>query len=122
MYTGSDAGIYCHVCAVSLFSKLFEAQNQPTMRAIPVPHVRTLAFIFLMLPLLAAAWSGPQYARGYSSKNGGNSTCRYLPGDAWWPSNQEWSSLNDTIGGRLIAGKPLAQVCYAPNLDALACG
>ncbi|KAK4240549.1 hypothetical protein C8A03DRAFT_13153 [Achaetomium macrosporum] len=47
--------------------------------------------------------------------------CRYLPGDALWPSAAEWQALNRSVGGRLIAGQPLAQVCYGSNRDKAAC-
>jgi hypothetical protein len=39
-------------------------------------------------------------------------TCRYLPGDAGWPSSREWHALNRTVSGRLIATVPLGSVCH----------
>ncbi|KAI0401351.1 FAD-binding domain-containing protein [Xylaria palmicola] len=39
-------------------------------------------------------------------------TCRYLPGDAQWPSDKKWNHLNHTTGGKLIRGTPLAEPCY----------
>ncbi|KAI1114230.1 FAD-binding domain-containing protein [Nemania sp. NC0429] len=45
-----------------------------------------------------------------------NRTCRYLPGDAEWPSSDQWDRLNLTTGGRLIRGVPLAQPCHSPGL------
>ncbi|KAK8067554.1 FAD-binding domain-containing protein [Apiospora saccharicola] len=44
--------------------------------------------------------------------------CRVLPGDAEWPSQQEWTKLNQTIGGRLISSVPLGQACYVPTISA----
>jgi hypothetical protein len=38
--------------------------------------------------------------------------CKYIPGDAGWPSPQAWARLNDTIDGRLLATLPLARVCH----------
>lgn len=41
-----------------------------------------------------------------------------MPGDAGWPSVQDWASLNETVGGQLIATVPLAAACHdavAPN-------
>lgn len=38
--------------------------------------------------------------------------CRCFPGDACWPSNASWNSLNQTVGGRLIATTPLAAPCH----------
>ena len=48
-------------------------------------------------------------------------SCRYLPGDAHWPSPADWDGLNRTLGGRLIAGKPLAQACHGFTYNADAC-
>lgn len=47
--------------------------------------------------------------------------CKYLPGDRGWPSAAAFSSLNRTVGGRLIATEPLGSVCHEPNYDADAC-
>lgn len=38
--------------------------------------------------------------------------CKCFPGEKCWPSQEEWSSLNDTVDGRLIATVPLASPCY----------
>ncbi|KXX75975.1 Bifunctional solanapyrone synthase [Madurella mycetomatis] len=38
--------------------------------------------------------------------------CRYIPGDAGWPSRRDWARLNATVGGRLIATVPVAHVCH----------
>ena len=47
--------------------------------------------------------------------------CRYLPGDLGWPTEEDWSRLNTTIGGRLVAGTPLASHCHLPHLSPDAC-
>ncbi|KAG0125332.1 hypothetical protein HOY82DRAFT_493074 [Tuber indicum] len=47
--------------------------------------------------------------------------CRCFPGDACWPSTQEWSQLNSTVSGRLIATVPLGAPCHTPNYDATRC-
>ncbi|RDW65102.1 FAD-binding protein-1 [Coleophoma cylindrospora] len=44
-----------------------------------------------------------------------NSTCKTTPSDAAWPSAEEWSTLNRTIGGTLIKTSPVASSCYAGN-------
>lgn len=41
-----------------------------------------------------------------------NNDCRCFPGDECWPSDAQWSTLNKTVGGSLIATVPLAAVCY----------
>jgi len=48
-------------------------------------------------------------------------SCRSLPGDAAWPSTTEWSALNSTIGGRLIATVPQGSPCHAPNFNSEQC-
>ncbi|KAI0179866.1 FAD-binding domain-containing protein [Hypoxylon sp. FL1284] len=47
--------------------------------------------------------------------------CKYLPGDANWPSKDEWAALNSTVGGRLIATVPLGSPCHDPNYDEELC-
>jgi hypothetical protein len=47
--------------------------------------------------------------------------CRYLPGDAEWPKPTAWAKLNHTVGGRLIAGRPLALPCFEADFDAAEC-
>ncbi|KAI0194581.1 hypothetical protein F4808DRAFT_453069 [Astrocystis sublimbata] len=54
----------------------------------------------------------------YGSKN---QSCRALPHDRTWPSPKEWATLNQTVGGRLIATVPLASVCHDPAYDEAAC-
>ncbi|KAI8626126.1 FAD binding domain-containing protein [Xylariaceae sp. FL1651] len=39
--------------------------------------------------------------------------CRNIPGDAAWPSPREWSALNKTVSGRLIATIPRAAPCHS---------
>jgi hypothetical protein len=65
--------------------------------------------ISLLRPITAAAVAvvsifGPadDYAR---------SRCRNEPGDPGYPTNADWSALNDTIGGRLINVVPSARAC-----------
>ncbi|GKZ23184.1 hypothetical protein AbraIFM66951_000728 [Aspergillus brasiliensis] len=41
--------------------------------------------------------------------------CKTAPGDAAWPSVEEWSALNQSIGGTLIRTTPAASSCYAGN-------
>ncbi|KAI1135881.1 putative FAD-dependent isoamyl alcohol oxidase [Hypoxylon sp. FL0543] len=38
--------------------------------------------------------------------------CRYLPGDEGWPSEDDWSDLNNTVHGQLIATIPQGSVCH----------
>lgn len=49
------------------------------------------------------------------------STCKCFPGDACWPSTQEWNKLNQTVFGRLIATTPLAEACHGDKYDSAKC-
>ncbi|KAK0635459.1 hypothetical protein B0T17DRAFT_586963 [Bombardia bombarda] len=48
-------------------------------------------------------------------------SCYFLPQDAQWPSQADWRKLNQSVGGRLIQGKPLAQRCHGADYNAAAC-
>lgn len=39
--------------------------------------------------------------------------CRCFPGESCWPSLQQWDRFNTSVGGRLIATKPLASSCHS---------
>ncbi|KAF7923930.1 hypothetical protein BELL_0367g00070 [Botrytis elliptica] len=49
------------------------------------------------------------------------SNCHYLPADLQWPSLANWQQLNQSINGRLILGKPLAQSCHNSDYDLAEC-
>jgi hypothetical protein len=39
------------------------------------------------------------------------------PGDADWPQEEEWETLNRTVGGRQLRGVPLTEAsCYWTNV------
>lgn len=44
-----------------------------------------------------------------------------VPGSSCFPSVDELTKFNSTIGGRLSAPAPYGQVCYAGHFDAAAC-
>lgn len=87
------------------------ASQYPTMHATVCYRTCVVLAILSALP------------RAITAKGNWNYTnvCRNLPGDPGWPTDEDWSRLNSTIGGRLILGTPLAQSCYLPTLDADAC-
>ena len=39
-------------------------------------------------------------------------SCKCYEGDACWPSNSAWNTLNSTVGGRLLKFVPTAAVCH----------
>ncbi|TQN70126.1 FAD-linked oxidoreductase ZEB1 [Colletotrichum shisoi] len=47
--------------------------------------------------------------------------CHCLPGEKCWPSTVSWDGLNATVGGRLVATKPIGSPCHDPTYDAAAC-
>jgi hypothetical protein len=51
----------------------------------------------------------------------GSQNCRYLPHDLEWPSVDDWTQLNASVSGRLIAVIPQGHVCHDPTYDAAAC-
>lgn len=71
-------------------------------------HMAPLVAAAGLLALAASAAAVPMF----NSSSSSNSTCRCVPGDACWPSTADWSALNHTVGGRLIATVPLASVCH----------
>lgn len=38
--------------------------------------------------------------------------CRTYPGDEAWPSQSDWNTFNDELGGALIPTIPVAAPCY----------
>ncbi|KAF2993290.1 hypothetical protein E8E14_000402 [Neopestalotiopsis sp. 37M] len=55
------------------------------------------------------------------SQNSTGVPYRFLPGDSRWPTDSEWAALNQTVGGNLIRGVPLAQDCYGSNANEEKC-
>ncbi|CAG8979299.1 hypothetical protein HYALB_00002422 [Hymenoscyphus albidus] len=48
-------------------------------------------------------------------------SCYSFPGDASWPSEASWATLNTTTGGKLIATSPIGSPCHDPTYDEAAC-
>ncbi|CAG8957990.1 hypothetical protein HYFRA_00000333 [Hymenoscyphus fraxineus] len=48
-------------------------------------------------------------------------SCYSFPGDASWPSEASWATLNTTTGGKLIAASPIGSPCHDPTYDEAAC-
>lgn len=72
-------------------------------------HCFATIAVSVILPRLASA---APLVRNYDA-------CRALPGDPDWPQEEEWETLNRTVGGRLIRGVPLAEAsCYSINVSA----
>ncbi|KAK5992006.1 Bifunctional decalin synthase calF [Cladobotryum mycophilum] len=76
----------------------------------------SLVYTATLIPVISAlAVANP---RGYDA------SCKPIPGDTTWPTQTDWAKLNQTVGGRLIATVPLANVCHTAgisNYNAAAC-
>lgn len=47
--------------------------------------------------------------------------CRCRPHETCWPSTQQWSALNESIQGNLVAVRPAASVCHQGEFNSKAC-
>ena len=77
------------------------------MRAYMCDHLHMIVTFLAASSLVVAL---PPYKRDEPA-------CRYLPEDDEWPADEHWDRLNDTTGGRLIRGIPIAKPCYSPTFD-----
>ncbi|KAK1634840.1 FAD-dependent monooxygenase [Colletotrichum phormii] len=52
-----------------------------------------------------------------------DSLCKTTPHDTTWPTDSDWTDLNQSVGGALIQTRPVASSCYDGNpfLSALTC-
>ncbi|KAI9038884.1 FAD-binding domain-containing protein [Aspergillus affinis] len=51
-----------------------------------------------------------------------NAECKCTPADDYWPSQSDWSSLNKTENGKLIANQAITTPCFqGANYDAKTC-
>ncbi|KAF5012635.1 hypothetical protein FDECE_1327 [Fusarium decemcellulare] len=76
------------------------------MLCLPDAIVSTLALLLLLVGVVSSA-----------------SDCKCAPSDPCWPSVEKWTSLNNTLSGRLIHFNPPASVCYPsePDYNEAAC-
>ncbi|KAI1081408.1 putative isoamyl alcohol oxidase [Whalleya microplaca] len=74
------------------------------------------------LSLAAFSRATPFSTNTSTSTNSTSSNCKVIPGDANWPSQGEWNSLNKTVGGRLIATQLLGSICHEEAVGTAALG
>jgi hypothetical protein len=43
----------------------------------------------------------------------GEDNCKVFPGDAQWPSDEDWEALDSTTDGPLLKPLPQAHICYS---------
>lgn len=70
---------------------------------------------------MKASWSFAASVAALASKAVASSDCHCLPGDSCWPSTSSWDSLNNTVGGRLVATVPIGTPCHDPNYNGAEC-
>ncbi|KAL9015485.1 MAG: hypothetical protein Q9185_007118 [Variospora sp. 1 TL-2023] len=84
---------------------------------------RSLHPLGVLLGLLSFALAVPRDASGAilrqkpPLRSSNEANCRCFPGDACWPTAVEWDDFNRTLGGKLIATKPLASVCHLDDFE-----
>lgn len=79
-----------------------------------------LAMFFSAITILST-WLGTAMAVVLAYDTAEERACRSLPGDTTWPSQSVWDQLNQTVGGNLLKGVPLGQLCHKPHMDSGKC-
>lgn len=112
---GNDSSSHItRACNISLSISYFNSQNPKVLISpSPLPPPPKMQLLALALLLCAIA---PVQAESASS-----SSCRIIPGDAQWPSQDTWNAFNESVSGRLIRTVPLASPCHNPSYNADEC-
>ncbi|KAF1932822.1 FAD-binding domain-containing protein [Didymella exigua CBS 183.55] len=71
-------------------------------------HIAKLIWALLLAKLIGA-------------QDSSDKKCHVLPGDAAWPNADAWSTLNNTVNGKLVKTVPIGSPCHDPNYDETAC-
>jgi hypothetical protein len=73
----------------------------------PSPRLPAMFSLLRLITSLALAFVlfGPAVVHAWTR-------CRSQPGDPGYPTDADWSALNDTIGGRLLNVVPSAKACH----------
>ena len=83
--------------------------NMPLPRSLH-PFAMLSFLLALSCLVISSALAEPvPVVRPISPLSGG---CRYIPSDPEWPTEAQWSALNTSVGGRLIATVPLGAPCF----------
>ena len=76
---------------------------------------RILQLVAVLIPVIlhlqrdTSATATPHYRRI------NDEGCKCMPGDACWPSTEDWTALNTSLSGKLIATVPLGSPCHDPT-------
>jgi hypothetical protein len=60
----------------------------------------------------ASSWASIRFGDTKNPDDPPKTECRYTPIDPEWPTEDEWTRFNETLGGTLLQPAPLAIVCY----------
>ena len=71
--------------------------------------VGVLILVLLHLQPGTSATAAPHYPRN------NDKDCKCMPGDACWPSTEDWTALNSSLSGKLVATVPLGSPCHDPT-------
>lgn len=120
LHKSSHLSIYC--CVPCLFSTNRSRGQGLSVRTFTMQHLIIVSTLLLSHAAAVSdsehgkkttAW---QYERGMTQAD-----CKCFPGDACWPSQDEWSALNTTVSGRLITTVPLGSPCHDPYYNEEEC-
>ncbi|GAP85605.2 putative FAD binding domain-containing protein [Rosellinia necatrix] len=71
---------------------------------LPKSRVQMVTWASVAAIVAAAAWQALSQPSG--------SQCRCFPGDECWPSPAQWTALNQSVNGALVATVPIASPCH----------
>lgn len=77
-----------------------------------------VAFTVLLVAVSYVALANNEHASSLPAKlvkryfSQSQPLCRTFPGDAEWPTTEQWDKFNQTLGGKLIATVPIASACH----------
>jgi hypothetical protein len=111
---------------LSIYTKLIMHMLQVAFLAASIPlawGAQRLAIETRLTPEAIGDFDAVAFANVKARSRTARPRCKAFPGDPEWPTDDEWSRLNKTLGGALLKPFPPASVCYttSPNFNAEAC-
>lgn len=77
-------------------------------------------YLYLAASVLLGLAAAVDATSGTKATN--TTTCKVFPGDSKWPTDAQWTELNQTAKGSLIKTVPIGAPCYpGPLYDAKRC-
>jgi hypothetical protein len=86
----------------------------PVFKGILGPsQIKAILMAALLISLfVCSAWSGLTSA-SHVAWQSPSSTCRNVPGNLGFPTDEQWATLNTTVSGRLVKVVPFVEFCTA---------